>query len=195
MKRPSVILTPIRSRGAPPRDGTALPGALLALTLLLAGCAGTQPQPEPQTVGTGLPPPLSATPSVAGPVRTEPARPTYRGPWEDPASPLYHHTIYFDYDSTEIRPQYLDVIRTHSAYLGMTKGQRVTLEGNTDERGTREYNLALGDRRAESVRQLMLAEGITADQLATLSYGEEKPADPGHSETAWRLNRRVIIHY
>ena len=191
-----MIVTPIRSRGAPHREPPALPGAVLVLALLLAGCAGTQPQPEPQAVGTGLPPPLSTTPSVAdNTARTEPARPTYRGPWEDPANPLYRRTIYFDYDSAEIKPQYMDVIRTHSTYLGKTKGQRVTVEGNTDERGTREYNLALGDRRAESVRQLMVAEGVTADQMATLSYGEEKPADPGHSETAWRLNRRVIIHY
>ena len=87
------------------------------------------------------------------------------------------------------------MIRIHSAYLGKTPGQRVTLEGNTDERGTREYNLALGDRRAESVRQIMLAEGVTADQPATLSYGEERPADPARTENAWRLNRRVIIQY
>jgi peptidoglycan-associated lipoprotein len=192
-----VISTPIRSRAAPRRDLSALPGAPLVLALLLAGCASTQPQPEPQTLGAGLPPPLplNAAPSVADTARTEPARPTYRGPWEDPANPLYRRTIYFDYDSTEIKPQFLDVIRTHSTYLGTTKGQRVTLEGNTDERGTREYNLALGDRRAESVRQLMVAEGVGADQMATLSYGEEKPADPGHSDAAWRLNRRVIIHY
>ena len=125
----------------------------------------------------------------------EPTGPRYRGPWEDPNNPLYHRTIYFDYDSAEVKPQYLDLIRTHAAYLGSNKGQRVTLEGHSDERGTREYNLALGDRRAETVRQLMLAEGVGQDQSATLSYGEEKPSDYGHNDTAWQRNRRVIIQY
>ncbi len=170
--------------------------AAAAAALLCVGCATTAPpppptQPLPNSTRT-LPPPTAAATTAANP---EPQRPTYRGPWEDPSNPLYQRTIYFDYDSAEIKPQYLDVIRTHSAYLGSTTSQRVTLEGNTDERGTREYNLALGDQRAESVRQLMLAEGVTQGQLTTLSYGEERPADPGHNDNAWRLNRRVVIQY
>ena len=72
---------------------------------------------------------------------------------------------------------------------------RVTLEGHTDERGTREYNLALSDQRADSVRRFMLAEGVPANQMTILSYGEERPADPGHGEQSWRQNRRVIIQY
>jgi peptidoglycan-associated lipoprotein len=161
--------------------------------MMLAGCSSAPKEPEPSLPPDSSRPLTSGAPATARPAEVE--RPTYRGPWEDPSNPLYQRTIYFDYDSAEIQPQYLDLIRTHSAYLGQNTGQRVTLEGNTDERGTREYNLALGDQRAESVRQLMLAEGVTPDQMATLSYGEERPADYGHSENAWRLNRRVIIQY
>ena len=181
---PTLTLAP-----APSALGAA---ALLAAALLCAGCSSEPQQPEQSLPARPL---IATPPATADTAARQPERPTYRGPWEDPSNPLYHRTIYFEYDSAEIKPQYLDVIRTHSAYLGKTTGQRVTLEGNTDERGTREYNLALGDRRAESVRQLMLAEGVTPDQMATLSYGEERPADPAHTENAWRLNRRVIIQY
>ena len=171
---------------------------LLASALLVAGCSSTPMTPAPQTAVTPIPRPVQTptpTPPSPPPASAEVPKPTYRGPWEDPSNPLYKRTIYFDYDSVEIKPEYLDLIRTHSAYLGTTRSQRVTLEGNTDERGTREYNLALGDRRAESVHQLMLAEGVVPDQMATLSYGEEKPAAPGHNDAAWRQNRRVIIQY
>jgi peptidoglycan-associated lipoprotein len=168
---------------------------LLAAALLFGGCSSLPEASTPPATVTPAPPPVQTPTPTPPPARAEVQKPTYRGPWEDPSNPLYKRTIYFDYDSAEIKPEYLDLIRTHSAYLGTTKSQRVTLEGNTDERGTREYNLALGDRRAQSVQQLMLAEGVGPDQMATLSYGEEKPADPGHSEAAWRQNRRVIIQY
>ena len=169
---------------------------LLVSALLFGGCSTIQEAPAPQAVTTPAPRPVPTPASTpTAPARAEVQKPTYRGPWEDPSNPLYKRIIYFDYDSAEIKPEYMDLIRTHSAYLGTTSNQRVTLEGNTDERGTREYNLALGDRRAQSVQQLMLAEGVAPDQMATLSYGEEKPAAPGHTDAAWRLNRRVIIQY
>jgi peptidoglycan-associated lipoprotein len=167
------------------------PVALLMLSgvgLFGLGCSSTSIQaPEPMERPTR---PLAAT---ALPL--EPSPPTYAGPWEDPSSPLYQRTIYFDYDTAEIRPEYLPVIQTHARYLGTNPGGRAVLEGNTDERGTREYNLALGDQRAEAVRRLMIADGVPANQLGTLSYGEERPADAGHTEQAWRLNRRVFIQY
>ncbi|MGE5153236.1 MAG: peptidoglycan-associated lipoprotein Pal [Bdellovibrio bacteriovorus] len=162
---------------------------MLALTLvaLLAGCA-SEPSRAPVTA-----PQVTTRPATEAPRPVE--RPTYRGPWEDPSSPLYQRTIYFDYDSDEIKPEYIALMRNHAAYLGSHTGTRVTLEGHTDERGTREYNLALGDQRAESVRRFMVAEGVIPDQMATLSYGEERPADPGRQESAWQRNRRVIIQY
>lgn len=190
-------MNPTQATTRPPRPSAALFGPFLATALLIVGCSSTPMAPAPQTAVPPAPRPVQTPPPPPPPAAAsaEVQKPTYRGPWEDPSNPLYKRTIYFDYDSAEIKPAYLDLIRTHSAYLGTTSSQRVTLEGNTDERGTREYNLALGDRRAESVRQLMLAEGVAPDQMATLSYGEENPADPGHTEAAWRQNRRVIIQY
>ena len=168
--------------------------ALILLAVVLAGvfAAGctSAPKQAPEPVE---PQPKPAPPTTTVPLETP--RPVYAGPWEDPSNPLYQRTIYFDYDTAEIKPEYLPVLRTHARYLGTNTGVKATLEGNTDERGTREYNLALGDQRAESVRRLMIADGVPQNQLSTLSYGEERPANPGHSEQAWRLNRRVVIQY
>ena len=162
--------------------------SLVGVMVLLLGCSSEPMRAPPRPVPASPPPPVPAAP-----VPVE--RPTYRGPWEDPSNPLYQRTIYFDYDSAEILPDYIALMRNHAAYLGSHTSTRVTLEGHTDERGTREYNLALGDQRAEAVRRFMIAEGVIPDQMATLSYGEERAADPGRNESAWRQNRRVIIQY
>jgi len=116
-------------------------------------------------------------------------------PWEDPSNPLHDRVIYFDYDSSEIRADSVGLLRTHAAFLGMRTNQRAILEGHTDERGAREYNLALGDQRAEAVRRFMMAEGVNPNQIETLSYGEERPVDAGHGESSWSQNRRVVIQY
>jgi peptidoglycan-associated lipoprotein len=158
------------------------------LVLLLSGCASEPTRTPPPVPEAQARPPVATAP-------LPPERPSYRGPWEDPTSPLYQRTIYFDYDSVEIKPEYIALMRNHAAYLGTNTSTRVTLEGHTDERGTREYNLALGDQRAETVRRFMVAEGVIPQQMATLSYGEERPADPGRTEAAWERNRRVIIQY
>ena len=181
-------------RALPPHVLTMLAALLTGLTL--AGCS-TAPKEEPYdpqtSAATQLP---QRTPETeASRIPLEPTKPAYAGPWEDPSSPLYNRTIYFDYDSAEIKPESLPVLRTHARYLGSNTGTKVTLEGHTDERGTREYNLALSDQRTDAVRRFMLAEGSVPDQMATLAYGEERPADPGHGEQAWRQNRRVIIQY
>jgi peptidoglycan-associated lipoprotein len=155
---------------------------------LAAGCTSA-PRQAPEPMGDPTPRPQTTTAPLETP------RPVYAGPWEDPSNPLYQRTIYFDYDSPEIKPEYLPVLRTHARYLGTNASTRVTLEGHTDERGTREYNLALGDQRADAVRRFMIADGVLPNQLSTLSYGEERPASSGHSEQAWRQNRRVVIQY
>ncbi len=164
--------------------------AILCAGLTAAGCSSTMTTQE--VASTPITAPTTQETSTAG---LESTRPIYAGPWEDPSNPLYYRTIYFDYDTVTIKPEYIPLMRTHARYLGSNPGQRVTLEGHTDERGTREYNLSLGDQRADAVRRIMLAEGVPPDQMTTLSYGEERPADPGHGEPSWRLNRRVIIQY
>ena len=111
----------------------------------------------------------------------------------DPSSPLSRRVIYFEYDSAEIVGGDQDLLVAHAGYLAANPGQQITLEGHTDERGSREYNLALGDRRALSVLRMLELNGIAPGQVSVVSYGEEKPAAEGHSEAAWRLNRRVEI--
>jgi peptidoglycan-associated lipoprotein len=103
--------------------------------------------------------------------------------------------IYFDYDSSEIRSEYLQVVAAHAAYLVKFPNARVRLEGHTDERGSREYNIGLGERRAQAVRRALQTQGVTEAQIATVSYGEERPAVAGGSESANAQNRRVeIVH-
>ena len=166
--------------------------AVLALIALaaLGGCASQAEKSEGVQTTSVRP---SVTPSAVVPPTQ---RPSYADrPWEDPSSPLYRRVIYFDYDSSEIRPEFIPNLQAHAGYLASHTATRVTLEGHTDERGTREYNLALGDQRAQTVQRYMLAEGVRADQLATLSFGEEKPVAAGHDEASWSQNRRVELAY
>jgi len=99
--------------------------------------------------------------------------------------------VYFDFDSAVLTPMAQEVVKQKAAWLKDNAAAAVTLEGNCDERGTNEYNLALGERRAESVRAFLVDLGIAPSRLTTISYGEERPADPGHNEEAWAKNRRV----
>ncbi|MCG8379176.1 MAG: peptidoglycan-associated lipoprotein Pal [Proteobacteria bacterium] len=114
---------------------------------------------------------------------------------DDPQSPLSVRIIYFEYDSSEIRSEYRSVIEAHAAYLIRNPSTTITLEGHADERGSREYNLALGERRAQSIRQQMALLGVASSQIRLVSYGEERPAVEGHDEASWQQNRRVEILY
>jgi peptidoglycan-associated lipoprotein len=111
------------------------------------------------------------------------------------AADLQNRTIYFDFDSSEIKPEYNAVIAAHARYLAANTSIRVRLEGNTDERGSREYNIGLGERRAQAVRQALMLQGVPDAQITTVSYGEERPAVTGHNDAAWAKNRRVDIVY
>ncbi|MFZ7127738.1 MAG: peptidoglycan-associated lipoprotein Pal [Desulfobacterales bacterium] len=99
--------------------------------------------------------------------------------------------VYFAFDSAALSPMAQDTLRQKAAYLKENPGVSVTIEGHCDERGTNEYNLALGERRAESARSFLVDLGISASRMTTISYGEERPADPGHNEEAWSKNRRA----
>ncbi len=116
-------------------------------------------------------------------------------PLDDPASLLATRTIFFEFDSSEILAQDRATIEAHGDYLRTNPSASITLEGHADERGTREYNVALGERRAISVRDMMLFSGASEQQIRTISYGEERPAAEGHDESAWALNRRVEVIY
>jgi len=121
---------------------------------------------------------------------------SHLGPeFSDPSNPLSKHTIYFTLDSSQVQPDFVPVIAAHAQYLIANPNQHITLEGHGDERGSREYNIALGEQRAKSVAGMMKIQGVSESQLNVVSYGEEKPASLGNDEAAWELNRRVEIAY
>ncbi|MCW9013231.1 MAG: peptidoglycan-associated lipoprotein Pal [Gammaproteobacteria bacterium] len=113
----------------------------------------------------------------------------------DVNSVLAEKVIYFDFDSDQISQDYMELIAHHGKYLAANTDMSLKLEGHGDERGTREYNVALGNRRAQAVRRLVLFQGADASQISVVSFGEEKPVALGHDEEAWRLNRRVEFVY
>lgn len=115
--------------------------------------------------------------------------------FNDPNNPLSKRTIYFMLDSSEVMPDFIPVIKAHAQYLIANPGQRMTLEGNADERGSREYNIALGEQRGKSVASMMKVQGVSENQLNIVSYGEEKPVAFGSDESAWERNRRVELVY
>ncbi|MGJ8670423.1 MAG: peptidoglycan-associated lipoprotein Pal [Oceanococcus sp.] len=104
-------------------------------------------------------------------------------------------TVYFDFDSSQIRSEFMPVLDAHARFLRDTPTARMRLAGHTDERGTREYNIALGERRGEAVRRALLLRGAARAQLLVVSYGEEQPASLGTGEQAWTQNRRVVMAY
>jgi len=105
------------------------------------------------------------------------------------------HVLYFDFDSSELRPADTEIVARHAMQLSQNMGLRVRLEGHADERGSREYNIGLGERRAQTVRRLLLIQGASAAQISTVSFGEERPAVEGSDESAYAQNRRVEITY
>lgn len=121
--------------------------------------------------------------------------PITRDSIRDPRHPLSKRIVFFGYNSTRLTPDSLDLIRGHAEYLSRFSDVRVRVEGHTDERGSREYNIALGDNRARSVAKILQLGGVDKGQFSTLSYGEEVPLDEGSNERSWRRNRRVEVVY
>ena len=116
-------------------------------------------------------------------------------PLKDPGSILYKRGVYFDYDSNAVKDEFRPLIQAHAKYLVENRGASARLEGNTDERGSREYNLALGQRRAEAVKKIMTVIGVPEARLETVSFGKEKPVAEGHEESSWWKNRRTDVKY
>lgn len=114
---------------------------------------------------------------------------------DDPNSPLSRRVIYFELDSNRVSDEDRELINAHAAFLAANPQVSAILEGHADERGTREYNIALGERRAKAVQQLLSIQGVSENQAQVISFGEERPVALEHNESAWRLNRRVEILY
>lgn len=111
------------------------------------------------------------------------------------ASAPRENSVYFDYDSTAVKPEYRPIVTGHARHLSGKGMAKVRVEGNTDDRGSREYNLALGQRRADALKQQLTLQGVPADRIETVSFGEEKPRAPDQSEEAYAQNRRADIVY
>ena len=112
-----------------------------------------------------------------------------------PGASQENRVIYFEFDRFDVKQEYNAVLQAHGRYLSANPTSRVRLEGHADERGSREYNIGLGEKRAQAVRNVLLLQGAVADQIATVSFGEERPAVIGSDDEAWALNRRVEIVY
>ena len=115
--------------------------------------------------------------------------------FSDPSNPLSKSTIYFMLDSSQVQDDFVPVIAAHARYMMAHPDQHMVIEGHGDERGSPEYNIALGEQRAKSVASMMKIQGVANDQLNVVSYGEEKPASFEHDEASWELNRRVELVY
>ncbi len=113
----------------------------------------------------------------------------------DPNNILSKRSVYFDFDSFVVKDEYRPLVEAHARYLQQNRNARMTVQGNTDERGSREYNIALAQKRADSVKRMMTLLGATENQIETVSFGKEKPRNPGHDEAAWAENRRDDILY
>lgn len=116
-------------------------------------------------------------------------------PLDDPQSMLAERLVYFDFDRDTVRSEFIPMLEAHARYLSQNPGARLRLEGHTDERGTREYNLALGERRSQAVRRIMTLNGARDTQLDVISYGEEMPVAFTQTEESWARNRRVELVY
>jgi len=122
--------------------------------------------------------------------------PDQRAAFNDPSNPLSVRVFYFDFDSDLVKSEYERALQAHADYIKQSRSRlTIRLEGHADERGSREYNIGLGERRGNAIKQSLLLKGVSADQLAVLSYGEERPAEMGHDEGAWQKNRRVELVY
>lgn len=173
---------------------------IILMTALLAGCTtNTKDDSGSATVeDKGSASGSDTTGSDSGSARTYGAGDggdTSMTALDDPQSPLSVRIIYFDYDSSEIQSQFRDTIEAHAAFLIANPNVIVALEGHADERGSREYNLALGERRSQTVKRQMTLLGVPSSQIRATSYGEERPVSEEHDDFAWSQNRRVEIVY
>ena len=169
--------------------------ALVLMALFVAGCSSNATKTEP-------------APDQDEPTETVDVQPIQETIEEEPSdfgpdgvTPLgadgrpLNRTFYFDYDASGLKARDEAALVVHAQILRRNPDRSVVIEGHCDERGTREYNLALGERRADSIRDVLLENGVSSRQLETVSYGEEQPDDPGHNDASWARNRRGVLSY
>jgi peptidoglycan-associated lipoprotein len=176
---------------------------LVSAMALAAGCKSKPPEVDaPVTANVPTSADSSTRPVPASPgaqtgvvtVNADRATPA-SGALGPPGALGAQRVIYFDYDSSDVRPDFTEVIVAHGRFLAGNATVRVRLEGHSDERGSREYNIALAERRAQAVKRALALQGVQESQVAVVSYGEERPAATGSDENAWSKNRRVEIVY
>jgi peptidoglycan-associated lipoprotein len=168
-----------------------------AVVWLATGCSSVkldEQSPAPITdASSGSKPSGTTDPRAVKPVTAATTQAV--DPFTDPANPLSKKSVYFDFDSFVVKAEFQPLVEAHGKYLAANSGRRITVEGNTDERGGREYNLALGQKRAEAVKQRLMLMGARDAQIETVSFGKEKPRAMGSTEEAWAQNRRADIVY
>lgn len=161
----------------------------IVLLNLLVACASQKPKEAPAPAPA--PAPVAEAPAPA----PAPAPVVEVDPLNDPSSILAKRSVYFPFDVSAIQAADKPVVEAHAKYLSDHPDRKVRVEGNCDERGSKEYNLGLGQRRADSVKQMLMLGGAKASQIETVSYGEEKPVCTEHKESCWMQNRRSDIKY
>ena len=167
---------------------------LCAAAALLAGCPKKATTLEPPSAGSQVPGSGNATADGQG-ASTSGEAIGGEGAQGAGPGPAVGRIIYFDFDKSDIKPEFAPIVQANAQFLVAHPGARLKLEGNTDERGTREYNIGLGERRAQAVRRALMLLGVADTQLTTVSFGAERPAVAGDDEAAWAKNRRVELVY
>lgn len=175
-------------------------GLALALSMaVLAGCSSTSEQPGTE-VDTSAQQNTGATTGQPGGDGVDqsalPKGPTQQEIYDREQAALREiRTFYFEFDRSDIKPEFRLPLMAHARFLASNPGMKVLIEGHCDERGTKEYNMALGERRAKSLERFLVVNGVASNQIEVLSYGEEQPMDPGHTEDSWSKNRRGVLVY
>ncbi len=157
----------------------------LILTFLFVGCSKEEPPPP---TAEAQPRPAAPPPPPPAPVPTPPPGPSIS---QQAFQEFQNQDVYFDFDKYDLRTDARTTLDRKASFLNQNSSIRVQVEGHCDERGTNEYNMALGERRANAAKQYLTTAGISAGRLSTISYGEERPLDPSHTEAAWARNRRA----
>lgn len=166
---------------------------LVSSVVLLSACASKVPLEEKAPIVEK--PAAQAVTPAADPNAVKEVKTVSVDPLNDPNGVLAKRSVYFDFDSYIVKDDYKSVVENHSKYLNTNKARKILIQGNTDERGGSEYNLALGQKRAEAVRKAMSLLGVPESQLEAVSLGKEKPKATGHDEASWAENRRADIVY